>query len=211
MENKIFDFEYQGIKYYYIRNRKADRVRVEKDKDGKDKFVGIFNCTKCGGAGQGGWRRDNGICYDCHGLGYYTIILNTTKNISTAERRIKADKEKKERQQDENRKKMLEDNLRRNLYKYSEIFYIILDTLEHSTYNEREYLKSKGARWNPDWDCWYVKKYDNVESDFKDFQIYEIPLEKVMNENNWISWTTIRGVVLKYKDWLESKRGVEIV
>ena len=41
MENEIFDFEYQGIKYYYIRNRKADRVRVEKDKDWLESKRGV--------------------------------------------------------------------------------------------------------------------------------------------------------------------------
>lgn len=210
LEEQVFEFEYNGTTYYYNKTRKADQVRVEKDKEGKDRFVGKFKCTRCNGQGQSTWRRDNGICYECRGLGYYTNILTATKNKETAERRIVAKKKKKEAQKDENYKKMIADNLKRTMIKYGEKIYLILDTVEYSTYKSREYLKSKGAWWNPDWMSWWVRSIDN-EEDFKDFQVYEINVSDVLNEYNKVNDMKIRTVVLHYIDWLESKKGEVIV
>lgn len=207
MENKIFDFEYQDSKYYYIRSRKADRIRVDKDKEGKPKYIGIYKCSKCGGEGSSTWSRDNGICYDCHGLGYYTIILNTTKNLSTAERRLQAEKDKREAAKDENYKKMIEDNLRKTEYIYGDTFCTILDTLEYSTYKSREYLKSKGARWSYDFNSWFVKKSETTEEDFKDFVLKEYKTKDYLNEYNKVEYLSIRNDVMEYKDKLEQSKG----
>lgn len=211
MENEIFDFEYKDEKYYYIRSRKADRIRVDKDKDGKPKFVGMFNCTKCGGKGSSTWNRDNGMCYDCHGLGYYTIILNTTKNKSTAERRLQAEKDRKEAEKDENFKKMVGSNLQKTEYVYGDAFCIILDTLEHSTYKDREYLKSKGARFSYDFNSWFVKKTETTDKDFKDYVLKEYKTKEHLNEYNRIDYTQIRSDVIEYKDKLEQSKGEVII
>lgn len=209
-QEKVYEFEHNGIKYYYNKYREADGIIVEKDKEGKDRFIGKFNCLKCNGKGQSSWRRDNGICYDCRGLGYWTNILNVTKNKETAERRIIAKAEKKQKQLDENYKLCIERNLEYNLKKYGEVFYIILDTLEHSTYTEREYLKSKEARWNPSWNCWWSKKTDTIKEDFKDFKLCKISFDKVKNESNCINDSTIRDIVIENKVSLDNKRGVLI-
>lgn len=210
MEERVFEFEYNGTTYYYNRVREADNVIVEKDKDGKDKFIGKFKCGRCNGQGYSTWRRSNGICYECRGLGYSKYILLTTKNKSTAERRIVAKKEKKEAERDENYKKMLATNMEKTIAKYGESFYLVLDTIEYSTYKSRDYLKSKGVWWNPDWMCWWIKSIGN-EEDFKDFQTYKIAVSDVLNEYNRIDDMKIRSVVLKYLDWLETKKGRVIV
>lgn len=208
---QVFEFEYNNVTYYYNKVRKAESIRVEQDKDGKDKFIGRFTCGRCGGQGQSTWRPHNGICYECKGLGYYTNILNTTKNKETAERRIAANIAKKEAQRTEAQNKLLADNLQKTTSMYGDKFHVILDTKEFSTYGSREYLKSKGARWNPDWQCWWTKHTDTVDEDFKDFQTYEIPVSMVLNEYNRIDNFRLRGTVLKYLDWLEAQKGKVIV
>lgn len=210
LEDRIYDFEYQGTKYYYIRKSEANTIKVEKDKFGKDRFIGVYKCTRCGGEGQSNWRPHNGICYECKGIGHTTVILDTTKNISTAERRLQASKDKKEAEKNEAQKQLLERNLQNTQNLYGDEFYLILDTLEYSTYKSKEYLKSKGARWNPDWTCWWTKSTDTVAEDFKDFQLYKIPVKEVINEYNRIKNDGIRTAVYKYRDWLESKRGVVV-
>lgn len=210
LEEQVFDFDYKDIKYYYNRTKKADRIRVEKDKEGKDKFVGIYSCPRCSGKGESWWQRDNGICYMCRGKGYYTLILNVTKNKSTAERRLQAEIDKRKSQETDGIRKQKENNLNRTLDKYGDIFYLILDTLEYSTYKSREYLKSKGARWNPDFNCWWVTKSETTLEDFKDFELKEIITKDSMNDYNVIDYEPIRHLVYEHRQKIEISKGVII-
>lgn len=206
LKEQIFDFEYEGTKYYYLRKSKADNIRLEKDKDGNNIFRGVYKCTRCGGKGESWWQRDNGICYECRGLGHTTIKLDVTKNISTAERRLQAIKDK----EDTGERLRIRDNLQRMINLYGNEFVLILDTPEYSTYKSREYLKSKGAWWNPEFGCWWTKKTAGVITDFKDFKLLSVKLETVLNEYNIVDSNKLRRAVLSYMDELESKKGVVI-
>lgn len=214
MNKEIFEFEKDNITYYYIRARKADNIWVETDSQGKPKFTGVFNCSRCGGQGQSFmWKRDNGICYGCHGLGYTTVTLDVTKNKSTAERRLEALKVKAKKQEEEEIKRCEQRraeakvrNTAWTLKTYSENFYVILDTLEKSTYEEREYIKSKGGRWNYSMSCWWVKASDTVEEDFKDFKIYKLPTEKLLKDNGELDTSRINLAVIDYNYELNKKK-----
>lgn len=211
MEEKVFSFEYQETKYYYNKDREADSIVLEKDSNNKDKFIGRFKCPKCNGKGQSTWRPNMGICYLCRGKGYYTGVLNVTKNLSTAERRIASKIAKRSKQEEEKRQELLNKNKEYTARRYSDEFYIILDTLETSTYKTREYLKSKKAMWNPDWMCWWMKAETMNEEDFKDYKICKIPVNMVLNEYNRVDNDKVRFTVIDYMDWLEKKRGKVIV
>lgn len=204
---KVFQFEYQGITYYYNRIKEPERVRVEKDKEGKPEFIGLFDCPRCSGKGSSWWNRDNGICYLCHGLGYTSIKLNVTKNKGTVERRIQANIEKKEREQTEAMKQQLEKNLQKSLDTYGESFYLILNTEEHSTYLDRMYLKMCGARWNPDFNSWWIKDENYKEKVLKDYKIIEMKTRENMNEYNVVVGDNVKKVVTNYNKELEDKKG----
>lgn len=199
---QIFTLEYNNETYYYVRENPIDDFEVKHLSCNKIQFIGIFKCTTCNGNGFGAWRPANGICYKCKGSGYNKIILNVTKHKQIAQRRLQAILNKQEVQQQENIQKRRQRNLNKNLYLYSNTFYIILDTKEHSTYLEKEYLKSKNARWNPDWGCWYVKYSESVENDFKNFKLYKISLKNIMNEDNYIDWLPIRKAVMEERQKL---------
>lgn len=212
MLDKIFEFERDGITYYYIRKSRADSIWTDTE-NGKTKFTGVFTCSKCHGEGHGLWRRDNGICYSCHGLGYSTVKLNVTKNKSTAERRLQTMKVNKEKRQQEElircEKRREEARIRNTewtLKTYTESFYLILDTLEKSTYEEKEYIKSKGGRWNPAFSCWWVKASDTVEEDLKDFKLVKLLRKNLMKENGEIDSTRINIAVLDYNYELNLKK-----
>lgn len=216
MEDAIFDFEYEGTKYYYIRCAKADRILVDKDKHGKTRFKGAYRCVRCGGEGEGNWQRDNGICYECWGTGYSKVILETTKNLETAQRRLKVKQDKAkeiqdriEKQMKERKEHQLEYNLERIVKQYTETFYLILDTLDKSTYYEREYIKSKGGHFNYSFCSWWIPKYDNIQNDFKDFYIQEIQTRKVLDEYNELDVEPLYKIVTNYKKELDNKREVK--
>lgn len=211
MEEQVFSFEYEGMTYYYNRVDKPDNIILEKDSNNKDKFIGRFKCPRCGGKGQSTWRPSMGICYMCRGKGYYTNILNVTKNIETAKRRIASKVAKRSKQEEEKRQELLNKNMEYTVKRYSDEFYIILDTLETSTYKTREYLKSKKAMWNPDWICWWIKAEIMNEEDFKDYKICKIPVNTVLNEYNRVDNDKVRLTVTNYLDWLDKKRGKVIV
>lgn len=214
VDEKIFEFEKDGITYYYIKRFEVDTIYKEKDKRGKDKFIGHIQCTKCHGTGEVVWRRDNGICYSCHGIGYLRVNLDVTKNRATAERRLQALAVKKEKQQKEEaerckqrRLEAIKRNTEWTFKKYTDNFYIILDTLDKSTYKEREYIKSKGGQWSYAFNCWWIPSNDNVKEDFKDFQIYELPTKNLLTDYGELDTFRVYQVVLAYLDKLKEKRG----
>lgn len=213
MEKKIFDFEYKETKYYYIRYSKVDKIIISEDKNGKLKFKGSYKCTRCKGTGQVIWRRDNGICYACHGYGYINVSLNTTKNKSTAERRLKFLEIKKEEQQkqelikcEQRRLAMIKRNIDYTFKKYTDNFYLILDTLEKSTYNNKEYIKSKGGYWSYSFNCWWIPVSNLVVNDFKGFKLYKMTTKNLIEENGELDTFKVNEFVLNYKKELNYEK-----
>lgn len=192
-EETIYDFEYDNNKYYYIRRSKPDKVVVEKDDHNKNKYIAVYKCNKCKGTGQVHWLRDNGICYDCGGRGFHTVRLNPTKNIQVAENRlnkIKTDKENKE-------KNFLKDNMRKTLETYSNEFYIILND-EKSTFEEREYLKSLGAKWNSFARCWTIRVEYIKGDELKGFKTFKYKTLDVLNEYNVVDTDILNKDITKW-------------
>lgn len=202
-KEKVFNFEYDGIVYYYNRLRKADQIKVERDSENKLRFLGRFNCSRCGSRGESTWNRDNGVCYECRGKGYTEIILNTTKKLSTAERRVQAKFDKKQNEQGEWYNKLIENNILITKSTYSDSFYLILDSKTRSTYKDREYLKNYNARWNPLWRCWWIKFYDDAKIDFTGFKLILIRTKDVLNDYNKIDDEKIHAIVYEYNLILE--------
>ena len=184
MEEKIFSFNYNGKQYYYHSTHEIEKFLVNTDKHGRLKFRERCKCGKCGGTGYVVWRRDNGICYNCHGYGYIPRTIKTAMNKETVEKRMKREKEeqiKKEKLRKEKQQKyfnkQLEENKKRTVETYSDTFYLILDNGENTTYKHRNELKEKGARWNPTFGCWWSKN-----NNFKEFKLISIKTKDVLNE-----------------------------
>lgn len=192
-EEAIYDFDYEGTKYYYIRRSKADKVVVEKDKYNKNRYIAVYKCCKCHGKGEVHWLRDNGICYDCGGKGFYTIILDPTKNLQTAERRLNKIITDRDNRYNEFRN----DNLKKTMEKYSKSFYAITDD-KKSTYNEREYLKSLGAKWNPDARCWTIKEELIKGNELEGFKTFRYITEDTLNEYYTIDSSIISQDISKW-------------
>lgn len=187
MDYDIYKFNYNNETFYYIESIEPEEVIIEKD-DLKNqiKYYGKYTCGRCHGKGNGWWPRDNGICYLCHGYGYTVKTLKVTKNYNTIIRRLNSIKKK----DIEDKQQFLNNNLNRMLKMYGDKFYLILDTKDKKTYDNREYLKSKGARWKPEFRCWWSKN-----KDIKDFDLIEVITQDHLNEFNIIITDQIQEII----------------
>lgn len=204
MEDKIFSFNYNGKQYYYHSTYEIEKFTVNTDKRGKLKFREKCKCTKCSGTGYVVWKRDNGICYNCHGYGYSFRTIKTAMNRETIERQIKKEEEKKnlrKEKQQEYFNRQLENNKKKTQEDYSDIFYLILDNGKNTTYKYRKELKEKGARWNPVFGCWWSKS-----NDFKEFKLIPIRTKEVVNEYNVVDEYEVNQIKHKILD-MENMEG----
>lgn len=194
MEEQIFEFKDEnGVTYYYS-SYKEYPVIEKVIKNGKVKIRANTPCWKCGGKGvipQFGHIFE-GTCFACGGSGHQLSNLKVAKNKETIERRLKLKKDKEQ----ERINNFTSNNLKKTLETYSEKFYIILDTLGHSTYDEKEYLKKeKEAHWNSWFRKWWSKR-----NDIENFDLIEIETERVLTETNTLDISLIESIIYNYMD-----------
>lgn len=192
MEEQIFEFkDKDGTIYYY--SSYEEYSTIEKVvKNSKVKFKAKTKCWKCNGHKiilQFG-HISEGICFECGGSGYQLTNLKVAKNKETIERRLKAKKNK----QEEKENNFINNNLKKTLETYSEKFYIVLDTQDYSTYEQKEFLKSeKEAHWNSWFRRWWSKR-----NDIEGFDLLEINTREVLNDTNCLDSDKINKIICNY-------------
>lgn len=192
MEEQIFEFkDKDGTIYYY--SSYEEYSTIEKVvKNNKVKFKAKTKCWKCNGHKiilQFG-HISEGICFKCSGSGYQLTNLKVAKNKETIERRLKAKKNK----QEEKENNFINNNLKKTLETYSEKFYIVLDTQDYSTYEQKEFLKSeKEAHWNSWFRRWWSKR-----NDIEGFDLLEINTREVLNDTNCLDSDKINKIICNY-------------
>lgn len=194
MEEEIFEFkDEKGITYYYSSYKEYSTIE-KIIKGNKIKFKARTQCWKCGGHGiipQFG-HISEGTCFACGGSGYQLSPLKVAKNKETIERRLQAKKDKEQKRIDD----FANNNLKHTLERFSEKFYIILDTPGHSTFDEKEYLKKeKDAKW----DGWF-RKWFSKRNDIENFDLIEIETRKVLTPTNTIDSDLINTIIFNYND-----------
>lgn len=202
MEEKIFEFKDEnGTIYYYSSYEEYSEIRkIISKSNGKVKFKAVTQCWKCGGKGivYPFMHIYEGTCFACGGSGHQLTTLKVAKNKETIERRLKAKRDKEQERIDN----FANNNLKRTLEKFSEKFYIILDTPGHSTYDEKEFLKKeKEAHW----DGWF-RKWWSTRNDIENFDLLEIETRKVLTSTNTIDSELIDTLIYNY---LENKKKVK--
>lgn len=191
-KKKIFRFEYEDNWYYYVATGEAVKITATRYKNNNLRFKGFYVCKNCNGSGFLNSYGD--ICYCCNGSGYTSLILKTTLNLKTAENRLIAEKQKSEDNFISSYGDIITKNLNKTISTYSNKFYLILDSRTHSTYKEKALLKSKLARWDPSWHCWWVKYSPNIIQDLKDFNLILINTTDVLTDFNKIN----KEIITKY-------------
>ena len=187
IEKQIFEFKYDNKTFYYSAYNEYDNI-IKKD----DKFYSKIRCRKCHGEGKltPFLYIAKGICFSCKGEGYELIRIYTATNKETIEKRLQKEQDKT----DKAKLSYIDANLRRTLSTYSEDFYLVLDTTDKSTYNNREMLKEQGCRWNSFFEAWY-----NKEKEIEGFHNIKIHTKDYLTNDNILAVDKVKEIVNSYK------------
>lgn len=193
IDQKVFDFERDGKKYYYTAYNKYEDDKIVKSSERKGVFYYKEKCGKCGGHGIIGYFLNikNGICFDCGGTGYRLLRIHTAANKATAERRAQKENEK------DNKVSLptyQETSLYNMLKMFGEDFYIVLDTKEKSTYKYKEDLKKQGCKWNSWFNAWF-----NKDKEIEGFHNIKIHTRDYLADDNVMKYDILKNMVDDYR------------
>ena len=153
--------------------REENLIKV--DRNGTQHIEVTETCPKCGGSGylKYYWQYADGICFECKGTGH----KHYTKKIYTPE----YEKKLEERKLRKRLSKLDETNaevLRRLGFNEEGRKYAVLG----NTYEIKEELKAKGARFDKDFHWCFKEKMEG-------YRLYEIDAEKVLHKNDLGEYT----------------------
>ena len=188
---EIFELKDNGKTLYYLAYNEYNNIIKE-----NNKFYAKAKCSRCGGNGiiAPFINVNNGICFDCKGKGYELIRIYTATNKETIEKRLQKEQEKINTKQRNNDLSFRDASLKKQLNMYNEDFYLVLDTKEKNTCDNKEMLKEQNCIWNNWFGAWY-----NKEKEIKGFHNIKIHTRDYLTNDNILKVDKIKEIVDNYR------------
>lgn len=147
----------------------TDKDCYKVDKNGTKYYHGYCRCGKCGGTGKVDFQPDNGICYDCQGLGRVSVSWKeyTPEYEAKLEARRKRKAERERAKHEAELPRIRSEWLKKNGFNEDGKTYLFLEDV----YERKEELKELGAKFQYSLGWHIDRKLDGylfVEVDFKD-------------------------------------------
>lgn len=166
-----------------------NEVYIKTDKNGT-KYYADYTCDRCGGAGGWeGWRHTGWTCYKCGGTGKQDKPHIRKEYTDEYAAKLEARRQKKYEKIVAERKAELHEHFAEHLAEFGfnadgKLYAVV----QSNTYDIKDELKAKGARWNSWLNCWtFSEKHD-------EYVTAEIEWREIMREVD-AGWLDYRGDV----------------